>query len=183
MKYIKDLGEGGRISDIYYCKSKTVASTKNGKTYYSVVLQDKTGTLDCKIWEPNSSAIGEFEAQDYIDVVGEVSIYNGSLQAAIKRLRVADETEYTKSDYVPSSRYSNDSMYDGILKFANMVENPYYKRLLDMFFVEDEKFIKLFRESSAAKSIHHGFVGGLLEHTLGGVRICQGIYKSLSVPE
>ena len=60
MKYIKDYKEGDRISEIYLCKHKQSAVTKNGKAYDSIVLQDRTGTIDGKIWDPNSAGIGEF---------------------------------------------------------------------------------------------------------------------------
>ena len=68
MKFIKDLKAGERIADIFMCKHKQSATNKNGKEYYSVILQDKTGTIDAKIWEPNSEGIDEFDSPDCIDV-------------------------------------------------------------------------------------------------------------------
>ena len=91
MKYIETLREGEKVADIYFCKSKTSAVTKNGKQYDSIILQDKTGVLDAKIWEPNSLGIDEFEALDYIDVVGEVTMFNGAKQLNVKRVRRAKE--------------------------------------------------------------------------------------------
>jgi len=172
MIYIKELNDGDRISGIYYCKTKINAVTKNGKSYGNLVLSDKSGSVDAKVWEPNSPAIGEYEAGDYVDIVGEVSIYNGSKQVSVKRLRKADETEYNIRDYVPHSRYSADEMYKALMDSANKVENPYLKALINKFFVDDEEFIRKFKTSSAAKSIHHAFAGGLLEHTFGVVRLC-----------
>ena len=64
MKYIETLKEGERISDIYLCKHKQALVTKNGKPYETVILQDKTGTLDAKIWEPNSAGIDDFDVLD-----------------------------------------------------------------------------------------------------------------------
>ena len=87
MRYISELKEGSRIQDIYLCKHKQSAVTKNGRNYENVILQDKTGQLDCKIWDPNSGAIGEFEALDYIYVAGSVSNFNGQLQASLKQVR------------------------------------------------------------------------------------------------
>ena len=84
MKYIKDYKEGDRISEIYLCKHKQSAVTKNGKAYDSIVLQDRTGTIDGKIWDPNSAGIGEFGSLDYIEVFGEVTSFQGALQVTIK---------------------------------------------------------------------------------------------------
>ena len=77
MKYIETLREGDRLGDIYLCKFKQMAVTKNGKTYENVILQDKTGSIDAKIWDPGSQGIDEFEALDYVDVVGDVTSFRG----------------------------------------------------------------------------------------------------------
>ena len=73
MKYIKDLKDGDRVFDIYLCKHKQSAVTKNGKAYDNVILQDKTGTVDAKVWDPNNPGIGDFDSLDYIEVYGDVT--------------------------------------------------------------------------------------------------------------
>ena len=173
MKYIQELKEGDRISDIYLCKHKQAAVTKNGKSYENVILQDKTGTIDAKVWEPNSPGIGEYEALDYIEVVGDVNNYMGNLQVSIKRIRVCREGEYQPANYLPVSEKNIDTMYKELLGIIDSIENTYLKALLKSFFVEDEKFVAGFKKSSAAKAVHHGFVGGLLEHTLSVTKLCE----------
>lgn len=181
MKFIKDMCAGDRISDIYLCKHKQSAVTKNGKPYDNVVLQDKTGTIDAKIWDPNSEGIDEFSDMDYIDVFGEVTSFNGALQLSIKRARICRDGEYDASLYVPVSSKNNDEMYKELLGIINTIQNRYLNTLLKAFFVEDEDFIKAFRKSSAAKSVHHGFVGGLLEHTLSVTKMCDYFTKAYPV--
>lgn len=173
MKYIKEFREGGRVAGIYLCKYRQSAVTKNGKAYENVILQDKTGTIDAKIWNPNSSGIDEFDTLDYIDVMGDINSYNGSLQVSIQRVRRVQEGEYNPADYLPCSRYNIEEMYAELLKYIGSVQNPCLKQLLEIFFVQDEKFIRGFKAGSAAKTVHHGFVGGLLEHTLSVTRMCQ----------
>ena len=80
MKYIETLHEGDRVGDIYLCKFRQAAVTKNGKNYENVILQDKTGTLDAKIWEPNSQGIDDFDVLDYVYIVGDVTSFQGALQ-------------------------------------------------------------------------------------------------------
>ena len=181
MKYIRELREGTRISGIYLCKFRQSAVTKNGKPYDNVILQDKTGTIDGKIWEPNSVGIDEFEALDYIEVMGDVNSFAGALQIYIKRARKASEGEYDPADYLPSSRYDIEKMYQELLTYVESVGNPYLSALLKRYFVEDQEFIRRFRSSSAAKSVHHGFIGGLLEHTLSVTRLCQYFTKAYPV--
>lgn len=172
MKYIETLREGERISSIYFCKHKQSATTKNGKPYENVIFQDKTGTLDGKIWDPNSQGIDEFDAMDYVEVVGEVTSFQGALQLNVKRVRKAHEGEYLPEDYQPVSNYNVDEMYAALLKYVKSFQNPYIKKLAESFFVEDEDFIRRFKAHSAAKSVHHGFMGGLLEHTLRVTNLC-----------
>ena len=182
MKFIKDLKTGDRIADIYMCKHKQSATTKNGKEYYSVTLQDKTGTVDAKIWEPGGAGIDEFDDTDCIDVFGEVTSFNGALQINIKRARKCREGEFDLANYLPVSSKDNDQMYKELLGIIDTIENPYLKKLLEEFFVKDKAFIELFRKSSAAKTVHHGFIGGLLEHTLSVTKLCNymaGAYPML----
>ena len=84
MKYIETLKEGDRIGDIYFCKQKQSLVTKNGKPYDSMILQDKTGTLDAKIWDPNSAGIEDFDALDYVEVMADITCFQGQLQANVK---------------------------------------------------------------------------------------------------
>ncbi|NBH82852.1 HD domain-containing protein [bacterium C-53] len=178
MKYIDQMNEGDRISDIYLCKHKQSAMTKNGKPYENVILQDKTGTIDAKIWDPNSGGIEDFEVFDYVYVYGDVSTFNGALQLSIKRISRRKEGEYDPAEYLPVSRYNIEEMYQDLLKVIESISNSYLRKLLNMFFAEDQEFIKAFKQSSAAKAVHHGFVGGLLEHTLSVTRLCQYYTKA-----
>lgn len=172
MKYITALREGERINEIYLCKSKQSALTKAGKAYDNVILQDKTGTIDAKIWDPGSVGIDEFDAMDYVAVTGDITCYQGSLQMSIKRARKAKEGEYAPKDYLPATDKDVEQMYAELLGYIDSVKNTYLNRLLHRFF-DDGDFAKRFKGHSAAKSVHHGFVGGLLEHTVSVTRNCS----------
>ena len=149
MRYISELREGGRIQDVYLCKHKQSAVTKNGKNYENVILQDRTGVIDAKIWDPNSDAIHEFEALDYIYVAGSVK----------KNRKV---------------------MYSELMGYVQSVKNPYLSQLLRSFFADDRAFLNIFAGHSAAKTVHHSFVGGLLEHTLSVTKLCD--YQAKTYP-
>ncbi|MCI9188095.1 MAG: HD domain-containing protein [Lachnospiraceae bacterium] len=173
MKFIRDLKEGDRLFDIYLCKHKQGAVTKNGKPYENVILQDKTGTIDAKVWEPNNPGIGNYNTLDYIEVHGDVNNFQGNLQVSIKRIRVCREEEYNPADYLPVSEKDISVMFKELKEFIQSIRNPWLKQLLEAFFVRDEAFAKAFCYSSAAKTVHHGFVGGLLEHTLSVTKLCD----------
>lgn len=181
MKFIETLREGEKVSDIYLCKYRQAAVTKNGKAYENVLLQDRTGVIDGKIWDPESQGIDDFAALDYVDVVGDVTNFQGALQLNIKRVRRARTGEYTPEDYLPVSERDIEEMYGELMGYAAQIENEYLKRLTDLYFRENEGFVKAFKFHSAAKSVHHGFVGGLLEHTLGVVKLCDYYVKQYPV--
>ena len=181
MKYIKDYKDGEKLFDIYLCKHKQAAVTKNGKPYENLILQDKTGTIDAKVWDPNNAGIAEFDVLDYIEVYGDVTSFQGALQVNVKRIRKCREGEYEPSNYLPVSKYDIEEMYGELLGFIDKVKNPYLNQLLQAFFVGDEDFIGAFKKSSAAKTVHHGFVGGLLQHTLSVTRLCDYYCKAYSV--
>lgn len=179
MRYIAELREGDMISETYFCKVKQTQKTKAGKSYYSLILQDKTGTLDAKVWDL-SAGIDHFESMEYIHIDGQVTSFQNALQLNVKRIRRSQEGEYDPSDFMPVTDKNIDEMYRTLLGYIESMSNPYIKRLCESFFKEDKDFATRFKKHSAAKSVHHGFVGGLLEHTLSVVNICN--YMSQNYP-
>ena len=183
MRYINTLVEGETIRNIFLCKGKRSAETRNGKPYDNLILQDKTGTLDGKVWDPNSSGIADYDEMDFIEVFGEVTSYNNNLQLNIRQIRKAYEDEYILSDYMPTTEKNVEQMYQELVGFIKKIKNQYLRQLVEYYFVKDEKFVKKFKAHSAAKSVHHGFSGGLLEHTLSVVKFCEymiGAYPILN---
>ena len=181
--YIETLREGMHVSEVYLCKTKQIAQTKAGKDYGNLVLQDKTGTVDSKIWDLNSPGIGNFDAMDYVHVDADVVVFQGNNQLNIRRIRKADEGEYVAADYLPVSSKDIPTMYEELAGDARSIKNPYLSRLAAGFFIEDKAFVRAFCFHSAAKSVHHGFVGGLLEHTLSVVKLCDyfaGFYPGIN---
>ena len=173
MKYIETLRENTHISEVYLCQQKAIYLTKSGKEYESLQLRDKTGVVDAKIWEPGNPGIGDFDELDYVSVDADVILYNNKLQLKVSRIRRANEDEYNPGDYMPVSARNNDEMYKELLACIESIRDPYLNQLLKAFFVDDAAFVKRFRLSSAAKSVHHGFIGGLMEHTLSVARLCD----------
>ncbi len=172
MYYIETLKDGDHVSGIYFCKNKQMLTGKSKKPYCSLTLQDKTGTLDAKIWD-FTGGIEDFENLDFIFVEGDITTYNGNLQCALRRVRVADEGEYVLKDYLPVSAKDNDQMYAELCEMIDSVKEPHLQALLKNILVEDERVVKAFRRHSAAKSVHHSFIGGLLEHTVSVTKLCD----------
>ncbi len=181
MKFIKEYRDGDRVFDIYLCKYKQSSVTKNGKQFDNVVLQDKTGTIDAKIWDPNSAGIGDFDAFDYIEVYGDLTVFQGTNQINVKRVRKCSEGEYDTKNYLPVSKRDLAVMATELKDLIASIQNTYLKELLEMIFIKDQEFADLFQKSSAAKAVHHGFVGGLLEHTLSVASLCEFYAKQYPI--
>lgn len=183
MRYINTLQERETIRNVYLCKGKRSAETRNGKPYDDLTLQDKTGTLNGKVWDPNSGGIAEYDEMDFIEVFGDVTSYNNTLQLNIRQIRKVQEGEYNPADYMPTTEKSMDGMYQELLLYGRQVQNPYLRQVIEYYFVKDQEFIQRFKGHSAAKTVHHGFAGGLLEHTLSVVKFCEymaGAYPILN---
>lgn len=181
MRFIDGLCEGETIRNVYLCKGKRSAETRNGKPYDNLILQDKTGTLDGKVWDPNSQGIADYNEKDFIEVFGDVINYNGNLQLNIRQIRKAEEGEYNPADYMPTTEKSVDGMYEELTAYIRQISNKYLRQVLEFYYIKDEAFIKKFKAHSAAKTVHHGFSGGLLEHTLSVTRMCDYFATSYSI--
>ena len=171
MRYLAELKEGELIKEIYLCKKLQTLKTKAGKGYYSLTLQDKTGVADAKVWELGAG-IEHFDVMDYIFIDGQVTSFQGAMQLNIKRVRKCQEGEYDPADYMPMTTRNIEEMYQEFLGVVSMVKEPHLQELLQSFFVADKDFVARFKRHSAAKAVHHGFIGGLLEHTLGVAKMC-----------
>lgn len=171
MNYLKELRDGEMVSENYFCKQKQTLQTKAGKSYYSLILQDKTGTMDGKVWELNAG-IEHFEALDYIRVEGQVVSFQGTLQLNIRRVRRLSEGEYDVSEYMPCTKRNTTEMYKELLGYIDTLKDAQFKLLAESYFKEDPKFKEMFLSHSAAKTMHHNFVGGLLEHTVSVTKLC-----------
>lgn len=171
-RYINELSEGERVVAHYLVKSKHLLSTKSGKPYLSLILQDKTGSISGRVWDNASEFYDVFKANDIIKIDGTVELYNKELQLVIRRLRTSQLEEIEISDFQCESEYDIDEMFMELLSYVESIENPHIKALLESFF-HDDVLAKKFKAAAAARNIHHVFVGGLLEHSLSTTRLCE----------
>lgn len=172
MKYIEDFKEGETIIGHYLCKQKQTLKSRAGKTYLSIRLQDKTGTIEGKVWELNNN-IQNFEENDFIKVEAIVLTYQNDLQLNIKKIRCSQEGEYDTINYIPCTDKDINSLYNQFMNYINSMSNQYIKKLLENIFIKNKFISEEIKKHSAAKSMHHSYMGGLLEHTLSVVQICD----------
>lgn len=169
---IEDYTNGSVIdSEIFYCADKIIGTAKNGTLFCSVTLQDKTGQLAGKIWDYTSS-IEDFGKGDFIKISGNVGVFRDTNQVTITRISVVDKDSVDISDYCPITPKDIDELTNKLKSLVDSVKTPCYKQLLNCFF-GNEAFLERFASASAAKSVHHAYVGGLLEHSVGVATLCD----------
>lgn len=172
MRYIEDLKENEHITEHYLCKQKQNLKTRTGKTYLSLKLQDKTGAVDAKVWDMTND-IQNFEENDVIKVDGIVLTYQNEVQLKINKIRKSREGEYEAMNYIPCTDKDIETLYAQLTEFIKSIGQPMIRQLIENIFIHNESIVNTFKTHSAAKNMHHSYMGGLLEHTLSVTQICD----------
>jgi 3'-5' exoribonuclease len=167
--YIADLAnfEEGKLFDGFFLVlSKQLRNTKSGKPYLNLILGDKTGQLEGRVWEPGDPRIArDFDKGDQVKARGSASRFEDRLQMKVDQIRKAAAGEVDKMDLLPSTTYDVEGMWRQLLGFVASFTDPDLKRLLETI-LSDPALAEAYREAPAAKQLHHAWLGGLLEHVI-----------------
>ena len=144
---------------------KEIRQKKSGELYLSLLLADRTGELEAKMWDNVPEVIDQFDRDDFVKVKGMIQVFHNRPQLTIHRLRRMDESEIEFVDYFPSSKRDPDEMWRELCGIVAAMENPHLKALLQAM-LDDDDVARRYRRAPAAKQIHHAFLGGLIEHVL-----------------
>lgn len=162
---IRDLREGDYVSSYLQVDGGNLFNFRNKPGMYAVfTLIDKSGYIKGVCWDNGEKYRREISDGDIVYIDGRVVVFNGQLQINVDKLRAGVEDEYDPSDFIAVSDLDVESLFNDILEVIPTIQNPYLRKILESFF-HDEDFAEGFRKSPAAKSVHHSYLGGLLEHT------------------
>ena len=179
--YISDLAnfdEGKLFDSFFLVLLKQQRSTKSNKPYLNLILGDKTGQLEGRVWAPDDPRIArDFERGDIVKARGSASRFDDRLQMKIDQLRKATTSEVDKSDLLPSTTYDVAELWRQLLGFVDSFRNPDLKRLLNTM-LNDPALAAAYREAPAAKQLHHAWLGGLLEHVVSLLTLADRIVPS-----
>ena len=171
---IKEITDGQAIHDLFLVREMSRGETKAGKPYLSLVLMDASGEISGRVWENAEQLMGECPPGAVVSVIGQAQAYKGVLQLRIDSLSRIADSEVDLALFVPSVQGNVTAMAKELLKLAGSVENPFLKELLLSLFGE-RRLMQAFKKAPAAKAMHHAYVGGLLEHTLGVARLADSV--------
>ena len=163
--YVSELQPNQIITATLLVHIKDIRQKKTGDPYLSLLLGDRTGELDAKMWDNVAEVLEAFERDDFVKVKGLLQIYQNRPQLTIHKLSKIRDAEVDFGDFFPSSERSPDEMFGELQGIVASVGNAHLRGLLDAF-MRDESFVRLFKLAPAAKNVHHAFLGGLLEHVL-----------------
>src|SRR2546425_11793100 len=153
------------ITSSFVVVSKQVKPKKTGEPYLALTLGDRTGQIEAKMWDNVEEAIDVFDQDDFLKVKGLLNKYKNRFQLTIHKVRRLDEADVDFCDYLPKSTKNLDELWQVLVDFVLTFQNPYLKALLQAF-MADEEIATAYRSAPAAKTLHHAFIGGLLDHVV-----------------
>ncbi len=174
--FIADAGkfDNAIVTSYFALASLQVREKKQGSgQYLALVLADKTGTMEARMWEEFADAITNCNEGCYVKAQGQISKYQGKFQITIQKMRHAAVSEVEAADYVPTTKFDVEEMWAELRGYVSAFENEDLRRLV-FAFLDDAEIGPAFRDAPAAKRLHHAWLGGLLEHVLTLVRVCRG---------
>jgi 3'-5' exoribonuclease len=170
--FISGINKNTEVEGIFLVKEKHMGVTKGGVPYLSLKLMDRTGEINARVWEEAVYYDQVFGKDDFIMVSGYASVYQGGMQLVITSLRKCPEREIDLEDFLPAAPLPPEEMLGELQLIIEDIQDKYLKELLRLFF-NDKEFVRLFSTAPAAKTLHHGYLGGLLEHSLSMARLAR----------
>ena len=169
-RFVTELSEDQSFVSSFLVRAKTLGSTRSGNPFLRVRLADRTGEIEGRIWERALELEAEFDINDLVRIRGRVERYQDKLQVNISSLERLDPVEIVPTLFLPSSPEDPEELWQQLKDLAGQVENLYLQRLLQAF-LSDRSFVRQMKQAPAAKSMHHAYLGGLLEHTVSVTRL------------
>ncbi|MEO5969168.1 MAG: HD domain-containing protein [Bdellovibrionia bacterium] len=176
-QFVKDLKDKDTIASPFLIKFSATALGKNGKPYMNLVFMDKTGEVEGRLWEDVTQYIGQAVRDTFVWVEGRCQTYQGRRQVVIQRLQILREDEVTLKEFVPENELDADLLYQQLMELVDSMQDPYYKALAIAVLRDDPEIVDRVKRAPAARSIHHAYKTGLLEHVLSITKILDGLAK------
>lgn len=170
--FISDISDGQQVQGQFLVKSMSRLETKAGKPYLNLTLMDNSGDIVGRVWDQADKWQGLCSQGAVVEVTAQCQSFRGTLQLNIGSVAQVDEGQVDMADFVPASEHDPDEMAAELVGLIRKLDNPFIRKLLLKFF-NDEQFMAVYKKAPAAKAMHHAYVGGLLEHTLGVSRLAS----------
>src|SRR4030043_2333394 len=163
--YINEIKENESVDSLFLVREKTLGITKSGNAYLKLILVDRSGEMEGRIWTSADLLSGVFEKDDFVQVKGKAASFQDHLQLNITHIDRVEEEGILLSDFFPMTEKDIDAMFLTLMETGQQIKDPSLNQLLRLFW-EDKPFVEKFKMAPASTRLHHTYIGGLLEHTL-----------------
>jgi 3'-5' exoribonuclease len=174
--YVSDLQDGQAVSCLFLVCEKGIRTSAKGKSWLELSLRDRTGSIAAKMWDNFEGIAQTFECDDVVMIRGRVKLYRGEKEMTLEQIIPAEEREYDLGDFLAHTKYDVEKLYAELRASIAGMTNPFLKRLLDSV-VDDPAVAPRVKRAPAAMTMHHAFIGGLLEHVVSLIGLSRGVLR------
>lgn len=181
--FVKDLKPSQSVKCTFLVKEKNLGTDKKGNSFLSIVLCDKTGQVDARVWDQAEEVNELFEVDDFVFVKGTVQKFQSRNQLVIHNIESMNPTSVQIADFLPTTKNNIEEMFSDLIKISQEIKDPFIRDLV-LNTLNDNEIQPLIKKCPAAKTVHHAYIGGLLEHTLSICNVMKLIstnYKELNL--
>src|SRR5436309_13197754 len=165
------------ITSSFVVISKQVKPKKTGEPYLALTLGDRCGQIEAKMWDNVEDALDAFDQEDFLKIKGLLNKYKNRFQITIHKLRKLGDTEVDFADYLPKTTKDVDELCRALEEFVSSIRDPHLKSLIQSF-MSDPVIAAAYRNAPAAKTLHHAYIGGLLDHVVSLMHSADLICKN-----
>lgn len=171
-QFVQDLTESEKVSSPFAVQKKEIRQRKDGRNFISLLLADKTGSIPAVMWDNVELYVNNFNENDIVNIVGTVSKYDSKRQVTVNTIGNCEKEQININDFIPQGNFDIEELWKRFRNLLNTVNDKHLKILIEKIF-DDEAFADKFKKAPAAIILHHGYIGGLLEHTLSITSLCS----------
>lgn len=174
--YVNQIADRDVVESVFLLREKNLALARNGKPYLVLKLMDKTGEIEGRVWDNAEQMGARIERNDFVQVRGRASLYLGKMQLVVQEMVAQDEETVDLADFLPVTEYGLDALVDRLKERVATVQTPHLRQLMESFLADDD-FMRRYSTAPAAKTMHHVYLGGLLEHSLAVADLADDVCR------
>jgi len=173
--YVSDLADGQIVTSLYLVREKEIrTSARTGKSWLELSLADRSGSIPAKMWDNFEAIAKTFERDDVVRVRGRVKLYNERKELTLEQIVPAAEKDYELADFLPHTKYDVEKLHADLQAAIGRMKNPWLQKLLTCI-VDDPEIAPRLKRAPAAMTMHHAYIGGLLEHTVSLIGLAEAV--------
>ena len=175
--YAADIHENQPVDSLFLVSSKNQGVTKGGNSYLVLKLLDRSGEIEGRVWDRADDLSRGFDRNDFVRVRGQATLYQGKVQIRVQDVMRVEEKNVATEDFLPRSAFDPDAMLGDLQTILRGMKNPHLLALAEACFA-DQELMDLLKRAPGAKTIHHPYLSGLLEHTLSLLRLILKVVEN-----